>query len=304
MPFCTKCGQEYDEGVTECADCMAPLVGQLDSGRAEAESGRSAVVFRASDDNVLDLMCRAVAIHHIPVQKEKEIPFLGLKGHLMLVPLEAGEKVQHILDQGVSMLIGEGEGEDRIYRMYKSGEEEEIRDPELLQLPTDHLVAQGEEVMDELMEIVARGDGSARRRAAYVLSQFGESGILALGKIVKMAVLKEREQVVLSLLRVIRDEMEGGQGWQELKECLAGSEVSKVLALQAICAFQNIEAFPSILPLLDDPSPVVRDEADNALCTLSDEDMGFDNQAGEEEQARVKADWHAWWSKIEARRNG
>lgn len=304
MPFCTKCGQEYDEGVKECADCMVPLAGQLDNGKEETESGRSAVVFRASDGNVLDLMCRAVAIHHIPVQKETEIPSLGLNGHLMLVPHEAGEKVQHILDHGVPMLIGEGEGEKRIYRMYKSGEEEEIRDPELLKFPTDHLVARGEEVLDELVEIVVRGDGPARRRAAYVLSQIGESGILALGKIVKMAVLKEREQVVLSLLRVIRDEMEGGQGWRELEECLAGSEVTKVLALQAICAFQNIEAFPLILPLLDDPSPVVRDEADNALCTLSDEDMGFDTQAGEEERARVKAEWHAWWSKVEARRNG
>ena len=162
MPFCSKCGQEYMDGVSECADCGIPLRNEPEMQREDGGSEKVALAFRASNEEVLDLMCRAIAVHHIPIQTAKEIPESGLKGHFLVVPAEMGGRVRHILDHGVPMLIGEGEDEERIYRIYHPGEEEEIRDPELLHETIEALMARGEEVLDELIEIVARGDRSSR----------------------------------------------------------------------------------------------------------------------------------------------
>jgi hypothetical protein len=58
----------------------------------------------------------------------------------------------------------------------------------------------------------------------------------------------------------------------------------------------GLEAFPEIIPLLSDEDPDVRDEADNTLCTLSDEDMGFDTEAPEPERETIRRKWQEWWS--------
>jgi hypothetical protein len=255
-----------------------------------------AAVFRAESAEVLDLMVRAVALHHLPMETREDVPGIEEKGHFMLVPLEVGPKVAGIFDRGLPMLIGEGEGRDRIYRMYESGKHEEIRDPELLQRSTSDLVDQGEEVINELIEIVARGDQSARHRAAYVLSCMGESGIVALIKLLKVAIEKAEHDTAISLIRVMRQELEPGEGWEDFIEYLDGKPDQKILALQALNVLGGFEVFDQVLNLLRDPDPEVRDEADNTLCTLSEEDMGFDAAAPEEDRERAIGKWEAWWA--------
>ena len=110
MPFCPKCKQEYQAGFSECADCMVPLQDSLD-GAGAGEEADGFVVFRAQDEAVLDLMERAVAVHHIPTQVTDEIPSLNMKGHLLVVPAEMGERASRVLDTGVPSLVGEGDGQ-------------------------------------------------------------------------------------------------------------------------------------------------------------------------------------------------
>lgn len=294
MPICPKCKQEYEAGFAQCADCMVSLVDRLDdSGEAEAPQ---AAVFRAKNEDTLELMVAAVALHHVPIQRRTEVPELDLRGHLMLVPAEMGGRVSQILDHGLPMLIADGEGSERVYRIYEKENEEEIRDPELLKNSAAYIVAMGEEAFDELMEIVTRGDKPARHRAAYVLTQFGDTGVLALIKLLKVAVEKEQHDTAMSLVKVLRDEVETTRGWEEFEGSLnKGSPASKILALQAVAAFENVAAFPAVLPLLEDPVDAVRDEADNTLCILSDEDMGFEAEASEAERREVIDCWQAWW---------
>ena len=208
MLYCPNCKQEYRDGIQECADCMVPLVDQetFEKVLREAAAGQDAVaaVFRAEDAETLDLMARAIAVHHIPyeirspeVREEGEKtdsgdpasglsdagnpdadnPGTPIEGHLLLVPMEMGQKVAHILDRGLSMLIAHGEDKDRVYRLFKQEREEEIRDPALLRQPTAKLVAQGDEIIDQLIEFVARGDMATKGRAAYVLTCLGDNGI-------------------------------------------------------------------------------------------------------------------------------
>jgi hypothetical protein len=300
MPFCPKCKQEYEADVKECADCMTVLVEQLDdAGEADAPQ---AAVFRAKDESALELMAAAVALHHVPIQRRTEVKELDLEGHLMLVPAEMGGRVAQILDHGLPMLIAEGEGSSRVYRIYEGEGEEEIRNPPLLEKPAALIVEMGEEAFDELMEIVARGDRPARHRAAYVLSQFGDEGVLALIKLLKVAVEKEQQETAMSLIKVLRDEVESTKGFEEFEGSLrGGSPGSKILALQAVTAFENEAAFPLVLPLLEDEDEAVRDEADNTLCILADEDMGFITEAPEAERREVIGRWKAWW---EGRKHG
>ncbi|MHC4941881.1 MAG: HEAT repeat domain-containing protein [Planctomycetota bacterium] len=303
MPVCPKCHQEYDEGIKECADCLVPL-GETEAGPTvpEAEAGPlQAAVFRAETAEVLDLMMRAVALHHVPMETREEVPGIDKKGHFLLVPIELGPKVAGIFDRGLPMLIGEGEGKDRVYRLYETGKHEEIRDPELLRQSTSALVEQGDAVIDELIEIVTRGDQAARHRAAFVLSCMGENGTVALIKLLKVAIEKAEHDTAISLIRVMRQELEPGQGWEEFVGYLEGPAESKILALQALNVLGTLDVFEKVLPLLDDSDPEVRDEADNTLCTLSEEDMGFDAGAPEEERRASIKEWEAWWA---GRRHG
>ena len=51
------------------------------------------------------------------------------------------------------------------------------------------------------------------------------------------------------------------------------------------------------LELLDDADPVIREEADEVLCTLSDEDMGFDPELPPAERREVAGAWRAWFER-------
>ena len=83
MPICPKCNQEYDEGVTECADCRVPFEepGREDPGHGEPEAqledGTGIAVFRAQDEAVLDLMVRAITLHQIPYRLAADRPDSG-----------------------------------------------------------------------------------------------------------------------------------------------------------------------------------------------------------------------------------
>jgi len=298
MSICPKCKQEYETGVQECADCMVVLVEELESEESEQSAPVSFAFFRAQNEEVLDLMFNSVAHHqHLPVQVTDEIPEKGLKGHFLITPDVTAGQVGRILDTAVPDLIGEGEGLERVYRIYHKGEEHEIRNPEILKKPIFELMEEGEKNIEELAEIVVRGDKNARQRAAFVLASLGEPGAKVLVELLKTAIEKEQNEIVLSLIRVVREEFDAGFAIEEFSPLLEGSEQNKILTLQVYCAFANIKAFPMIIPLLADSSPLVRDEADNALCELSDEDFGFDTEADEDERNKVKANWAAWWER-------
>lgn len=319
MLYCPNCKQEYRDGIQECADCMVPLLDQKAFEEAEraANAGNVAMaaVFRAEDEQTLDLMARAIAVHHIPYEvrsneKTEETPESEgaeskegeqLHGHFLIVPAEMGQKVIHIIDQGLPMVIAHGEGKDRVYRMFDQEREEEIRNPPLLQEPTAQLVARGDEIIDNLIEFVARGNAATKNRAAYVLTCLGDSGVFALIKLLKVAIEKEEQDTAMSLIHVVRKEIDSGKGWEEFSSLFNGSPLTKILALQAITALENVDAFPSVLPLLKDEDADVRDEADNTLCTLTDQDMGFDTEASTDERNAVISQWEAWWA---GRKNG
>ena len=71
MPICPKCQEEYDEGIGECADCLVPLVEPAEPEEDAAENaGMEVAVFRAKDEETLDLMQRAMALSSSTTKKD------------------------------------------------------------------------------------------------------------------------------------------------------------------------------------------------------------------------------------------
>ena len=311
MPYCPECGQEYVDTITRCADCDVALTPDPPQ-RQQVVMG--AAVFRGDCEEALELMARAVSLHQLPYQTADRIPGTEERspesedgspdagdGWYLLVPEPLAAQVLSILDHGVPALVGEGEGADRFYRLYREGQEEELRDPELLRRPMDELLREGNAVVEDLVECVVRGDARARSRAAYVLASMGDPGMAALKELLKVSIEKEQEEISVALIRTIRKEFDGRFPVKDFAPLLEGGPGSKLLTLHAFSAMENLDAFPLVLPLLHDPDPQVRDEADNTLCELTDLDMGFDTNAPETARSEVVGKWEAWWA---GRRNG
>lgn len=185
------------------------------------------------------------------------------------------------------------------------GEEEcgsdEIRESDLLDLPFTEILREGEENLDELMQLVIRGTPAVGKRAATLLSLMGGSGIEALQKLVKVALENGRLTTVTIVAGTLRGTEFDPAFWKEFVPYLNNGVPVRIKALELLGHFADLSAFPAILPALDDPDPDVRDEADNTLCVLSDEDMGFDTDAPPASRREKIALWKEWWNRRQAK---
>jgi hypothetical protein len=67
-----------------------------------------------------------------------------------------------------------------------------------------------------------------------------------------------------------------------------------VPALHALGQLPDLRVAPAVLSLLEHASEEVRVEADEVLCWISGEDMGFDAAANDAERAHAIGRWQSW----------
>jgi HEAT repeat protein len=65
----------------------------------------------------------------------------------------------------------------------------------------------------------------------------------------------------------------------------------RCLALHALGRLGVAAVHRDLVTLLDDPDPSVREEADEALCTLADEDLGYDPDLPSAERRTFADKW-------------
>ena len=293
MPICPQCREEYEDGVSQCFDCGVSLVESFDDIPSTGE-GPGKVVFPAGSEEELKGMEACLKQWQIPYSLASNEPNVDIDGLGLVVPPPYGDKA-------AQRLLAHAKLAQKGGSCASAGccgtAEAATGEPELLKQSLGALARKGESVMDELIELIVKGDAAAQRRAALALSYMGRKGIQAIVKLMKVALEKERIETVTVLLTVLRQTEFVIEEWQEFLPYLRHDVVVRTKALEVIGHLGDIDAFDRVLPLLSDAEPAVCDEADNTLCLLSDEDMGFESDAPLEERTRCIEMWKEWWER-------
>ncbi len=143
---------------------------------------------------------------------------------------------------------------------------------------------------DELINAPAAQQGELLEKykqskgAAYTLALAG-----AIPKLSSEAKAKARDALAERLTRMTAATLRS-----ELKD--DDPEIRRAASLA--CAMKDDKThIPDLIPLLDDPEPLVGRAAHAALKSLSNQDFGPDKEASPAERLKAVADWKTWWQK-------
>ncbi len=325
MPYCPQCGEEYDTGPVDCFECKVPLVPTLDGPQADGpdDIGReAAVLFKPPSREHLLEMEQCLEQFQVPFRKVEDRSGEGgaeragrggadsedagepAFNKALAVPAQFADRAMHVLSQAAK-LAGSGGAACGTSCPGKECAPDEISESNLLSLPLMEVARKGEECLDELIELVVRGNAEIKKRAVLALILMGSLGEQTLFQLMKAALEEEQIVTVNILMSCLRNAEYAGPRWRDCLPFLNHErKVVRAKALEIIGHLGDIEAFPSVIPLLGDVEAPVRDEADNTLCQLSDEDMGFQVDASVEEQKQAIERWKTWWDGKSRSRNG
>jgi hypothetical protein len=305
MPFCPKCREEYEAGVSECYDCGVDLVASA-ADLDELAQEKEFVAFKARKASELAAMEEALKRWEVPCRKLDANASDGEDGCALIVPARYSTKAMQILSNLTDLSRGSDESGE------ESGDEKPAPDAascrtgccgtasaptgsDLLDRPLFELARMGPAVIDGLIENLLGGNAVAQKRSARALLYLGDEGITTAMKLMKVCLEKEQMETVNVLMAAMRESEHRGEEWKEFLPYLEHAKPVRIKTLEVLGHLADMEAFPSVLPYLGDPDAEVRDEADNTLCLLSDEDMGFEADAPAEERSRVIDRWKTWW---------
>jgi|GEM_PF-442082 len=310
MSFCPNCHEEYEGGVEECFDCGVRLVESLDES-SKTSRAQEYLTFRAGSANDLAVMKEALERWDVPCRLAASAGPDGIEEgdaseeHLLAVPAQFGEKAMRVLAQLTHLGWSPGaEGPTDEAQAADDGapanepSHELIESASLLEQSLTEIARRGDEVIDELLKLVAQGSAGIQKKAARALVFMGPKGEDALIELMKVALENARMETVTTLLAALREAEYAGPAWRELRPYLQREAAIRIKTLEILSHLGELGTIPDIMPYLSDPDPAVRDEADNALCMLSDEDMGFDGRAAPEEREQCIALWKEWWREI------
>jgi hypothetical protein len=311
MPFCPQCRHEYESHAVDCPDCDVALVEVLGAEPEKPEF--SLMLLLAAGEQAAKLAEGSLRRVGLPVRRldpdklQSQASEIGL-----LVPQEMFRQAVSLLDADARLFrtsavvhLADEQGEVKeqaliCYQLFElaAAETGEIRAPDLLQRPLEELVAESTEIVGELLEFIRRGDETTRKQALAVVHRMGPNGLEALTRMLAVLCREGREAALFAVLKLIESRLTDSAQLADLVAVAVDQEQEprhRALALHALgrCGLRGV--YEPILTLLDDPDPIIREEADETLCTLSDEDMGFDPELPEPERARIRENWRVWF---------
>ncbi len=302
MPFCPSCRQEFESFASACPDCDVELTEAL----APAAGGPSfeLLLVVASDEETAEAMRTALAPSGIPVGAVAEDgPKLPGNAVGLLLPREFANQAIRMLDAHPELVrdaLQLEEGEEPVLFFKRGDPSAAALDVEILSRPVAEIVARGQEAVVPLLEFVRIGDDVARDRAVRALRGFGDEGLVLLARHLAVLAREQREAAFYHVGRELRERLTDASALDDLIAVAADGSLetgARTLALHALGRLELKEVWRGIVPLLADADETVREEADEALCTLSDEDMGYEPDLDAAGIAAVQEKWTAWFSR-------
>ncbi|MBI4878586.1 MAG: hypothetical protein HY812_02860 [Planctomycetes bacterium] len=300
--------------MTVCPDCDARLVDALEPRPARAGQDLRLALALAADQETAAIMRAALAGAGLPAgTAEGGVREATGEAVAVLLPADFYRQALGILDADPRLVRGEAlaggaEEEDAaaeplpLYRRRGAAGAEglPVQDLDVLRLPVSDLAARGVEVIVPLLEIVRRGDHAARDRALLALQAFGDAGHEALVRLLGVLARENRQAAVFAVVREIRERVLDAA---LLEPVLSAAEDAalpfepRCLALHALGRLEVKAVHERIVRLLDDGDSMVRESADEALCVLADEDMGFDADLPAAERRAYMEKWRRWFAR-------
>jgi len=303
--FCPKCRQEFEAFAELCPDCEISLADSLEPGAAGAPAFQLTLVV-ASDVETAVLIRETLAPTGIPVGDVETDAKNRLPGDSvgLLLPYEFTKTALGAIDANPGLtrgLIPLDEGDPAVFVKQTDPTDgpEVALDMSLLTLTPAQLVTRGTGVIVSLLEFVRIGDDAARDHAIRGLRAFGPEGLSVLARQLAVLARELREASLYQVVREIREKLTDSSALEDLIAVVADGRLptgSRTLGLHALGRLELKDVHPHLIPLLADPDPIVREEADEALCTLSDEDMGFDPDMDPAEVAATQERWRSHFS--------
>lgn len=292
MPFCPTCRQEFESFARACPDCEVALVDSLPDPTATPAPPPTCIVGVDEDaaGELLGLL-RSVGIPAAPV----DAPETGRPA--VLVPADAAATALQVLEAHEGLV--REPGDPPTFRRVESGgaevADDEPLDPSLVSGSVREIAARGPEAIGALLDYIRRGEGEARRKAVLAVQAMGPVGQAALVRHAALLSRERREQAVFAVIREVRERDVPAEPLAELigvaTDAAASPDV-RVLALHALGRLPARKAVaPAAVALLDDDHLEIREAADEALCNLFDDDVGFEGDAAPEERAAAVSRW-------------
>lgn len=307
MSFCPSCRQEFEPFVTRCYDCEVDLVAELKSADPSQPATIAVVIFDApASEYVVQLLQGA----GVQVRSEPGRDF-GLRAGSTVVSFAAPYAQGVLTGLGGDPNLEEVEPppSERVpypiagaYRAApRKATDDTVTTAPLLDEPLPILLRRGEGVLPELLELVRRGAPKLRETALSAVAGFGLKGREALIAELPRLVREGRADALFGAAKLLRDANVDGNAWASLTAVAADDGAksdARCLALHVLGRTGHLPFGTQILGLLESKDMHVREAADEALCNLFDDDLGFDPEADAAERQRVVDAW----AKVLARR--
>lgn len=297
MPFCPTCRQEFESFASRCPDCEVALVPELGAPPPAAQAAApDAITLVGEDADVAAHILRLLGAHGIPATGGTA----AADGMPVVVPTEFARAAYSLLSKDRGLVAVDAGETIRFHRADPAANmrEQAALDRGLLKRPTSELVDRGAEVIGALLDFVRVGSAEERQRAAYVICRMGEPGQRALARQLAVLVQDASEEAVYGVVRELRERLKDATLLADVVaiagDAAVGAEV-RGLALHALGRFELPALAAGILPLLSDADLAIRELADEALCSIADDDMGFDPAADAAGRAESIARWRRFF---------
>lgn len=284
MKTCPKCAQEFEDFAKDCPDCEVELT---HPGSATAAS--ASVMFLMAD-----AMAATIARDTL---MEGEIAFLpqsvpGTQLTQFLLDRADVDRAHELLGAQRSLRAGIGAEGVATYAFQEV--EPEGSEPAWSVLPA--LPRDPHEAIAMLGEALRRGAPAVRALAATRLAAAGRPGLEVLATALIEFLTQSKDAAVFAVARELRDRPLDPATLVPvvaIARDAAEPMERRLLALHALGRFELPTLGRHLVDLIDDPVPEIREAADETLCCLTDDDLGFDPHLTSDERRAFLPRWEA-----------
>ncbi|MBM4016236.1 MAG: hypothetical protein FJ293_14900 [Planctomycetes bacterium] len=293
MPWCPGCRQEYRAGMAKCADCNVALVADLaahDGAQRQAAAARLLRVIAPA--GTTEALKAGLAQKRIPFQHD---PGTGS----LLVPLEVADLLEGSLAQVAEC---ERVGDTlHVYGARTDREAELAQEPAWLERPLAELAREPAAAVPGLFAWLSCPQAKKAGAAAERLDQLAAQGVFRVVDVIGWAAAENLRKPLFAWAQRLAAARPAAlaEAVADLAVARAGAGALVAVAnlLHVVAKLADPAAAARVLPLLDHADPMVRDDADEVLVSLTGRDFGFDAEAEPAVRARAVALWREWFAR-------